>query len=1197
MPIRRDPRTIEFEGTARYRPVRRVGGGGMGVVYEALDGERNTRVAIKTMREPNPKSLLRFKHEFRALAELSHPNLVQLLELVEENGQWFFTMELVEGHDFLKWVRPGHIPAATAPTAPSATPSIDPIADTRPTASAATPVRELLPADGGFDEARLRAAFAQVAEGLAALHAAGQVHRDIKPSNILVTPEGRVVILDFGLVKEVATNATHNSSVAGTIHYMAPEQAAALRVGPPADWYSAGVMLYEALTQRVPFEDPVKQVFLRASGPPPPPSTLVAGVPPDLDELCLELLAREPELRPGADEVLRRLRVEVSRTPLPLLKPPKLVGRVAQRELLERAWSEVVEGGEPRAILLHGEPGIGKSALVRDFCEQLRGEGALVLAGRCLAREVVPYRAVDGVIDAVSRHLGRMSPDEAAALLPRHVAALAQIFPVLRRLDVVARAPAARVNNPDPQERRSRAFAALRELFLRLSDRKPIIIAIENLQAADEDSLQLIGELLRPPDAPPLLLLATLRDRLDELAERLPCKVGRLEVGRLGDEEARELASLLAPEKAASIVAESKGHPLFIVELATAEAEAQTLDEAIKQRLARLPRESRAVLELLAAAGAPLSHSLLGKMSGLQPAEYANASTALVRAHLAVETGTRPGDTIELFHERHREPFLSELSDGMKKELHRVLARAMESHSTAAAVATQWLAAGDHGRAAYWLVRAAAQSADGLAFERSVELYRRAIELKPPEGDEGRAVLERLGDALNAIGHGVEAAEAYVRAARLAGDPLEAIDLRRRAAEHLLRGGHIDEGTALLREVLGEVGLRMPSTRLGTAWGYLVRRLGLKLNKGYQLLPADQVSRERQLRADVCGSAAVGMPVVDPLLGAYFQTRQMEAARAAGEPAALCRALATEAVNQAAAGRAQKVRAILAEVDQLAEKSARPDSAAGAAQARGIASLLLGEFQRGADESERAAVLYRDRCSGVGWELGNAQFFALLSRLYLGQMSRLARDWPQAAREAERRGDLHGAITLRSGHTTLVWLARDDAARARRDLEEAARLGSRNRWSTQHDYYDLFAHANLELYEGNAAAARERLAKGWAGLRKSFLLRLEFVRVIMIELRGRAALAAGDGHAAMSDARRLLAERAEWARALGALLQAGTTKSYTDAATQLDAVGLRLHAACARRRAGTSEELLDQELRNVDRFLQLYCPLAVALTK
>src|SRR5262245_46575584 len=105
------------EPRARFHRIRRLGAGGMGVVYEAVDRERDTRVALKTMLEPSPKNLLRLKHEFRALAELSHPNLVQLGELVSEDGEWFFTMELVDGVDFVCWARPsGAVTSALAPT-------------------------------------------------------------------------------------------------------------------------------------------------------------------------------------------------------------------------------------------------------------------------------------------------------------------------------------------------------------------------------------------------------------------------------------------------------------------------------------------------------------------------------------------------------------------------------------------------------------------------------------------------------------------------------------------------------------------------------------------------------------------------------------------------------------------------------------------------------------------------------------------------------------------------------------------------------------------------------------------------------------------------------------------------------------------------------------------------------------------------
>jgi hypothetical protein len=168
-----------------------------------------------------------------------------------------------------------------------------------------------------------------------------------------------------------------------------------------------------------------------------------------------------------------------------------------------------------------------------------------------------------------------------------------------------------------------------------------------------------------------------------------------------------------------------------------------------------------------------------------------------------------------------------------------------------------------------------------------------------------------------------------------------------------------------------------------------------------------------------------------------------------------------------------------------------------------------------------------------------------------------------------------------------VYLYKGDVERAKSDLAEAARLGARTRWSTQHDYYDLFAHANVEIYEGHAPAARERLQKGWGGLKKSFLLQLQFVRIIMIDLRARAALASGDRDAALRDARRLEAEKVPWAQALAALLAADSAAEYNEAAARCDAAGMRLHAACARRRAGRIEEVPDP-------FVQLYCPAPVA---
>jgi len=193
----------EFGGTERFEIRRRLGAGGMGVVYAAYDRERNAQVAIKTLRSLSPDRIARFKSEFRAVQGLSHPNLVAMGELLEAGGQWFFTMELVDGVDFARYVRPSS-DDATAVSATEHTP--------RPQIAA-------------LDEPRLRDAACQLARGLAALHAAGMIHRDVKPSNVRVTPEGRVVLLDFGLIRDARSVDSTDADMVGTVAYMAPEQA------------------------------------------------------------------------------------------------------------------------------------------------------------------------------------------------------------------------------------------------------------------------------------------------------------------------------------------------------------------------------------------------------------------------------------------------------------------------------------------------------------------------------------------------------------------------------------------------------------------------------------------------------------------------------------------------------------------------------------------------------------------------------------------------------------------------------------------------------------------------------------------------------------------------------------------------------------------------------------------------------------
>ncbi|MDB4986489.1 MAG: Serine/threonine protein kinase, partial [Myxococcaceae bacterium] len=298
-------------GTHRFDLRGLLGDGGGGVVYRAFDRTLGHEVALKLMHRREGDELTRFRQSFPQLKRLAHPSLVRLYDLVEEDGQVLLVMELIEGVDLLRFVRRG----------------------TRT-----------------FDELRVRAVFGQLAQGLSALHQDRKVHRDVKPQNVRVTPQGRVVLLDLDLAIDLDAERGERAlglslRPVGTAMYMAPEQAASPRLGTASDWYSMGVVLYEALTGVRPFSGSDLEVLLeKQERMPLPPRELVADLPVDLERLCVDLLAADPQDRPTGPEILRRLHVHedvlsARWTSASLLSArPAFVGREAELARIEAAF-------------------------------------------------------------------------------------------------------------------------------------------------------------------------------------------------------------------------------------------------------------------------------------------------------------------------------------------------------------------------------------------------------------------------------------------------------------------------------------------------------------------------------------------------------------------------------------------------------------------------------------------------------------------------------------------------------------------------------------------------------------------------------------------------------------------------------------------------------------------------------------------
>jgi serine/threonine protein kinase len=907
---------LSFAGTSRFEIVRVLGAGGMGEVYEAIDRERDQRVALKTLRAMGADSLLRFKNEFREFQDLQHPNLITIGELYCEEGDWFFTMELLDGINFLEYVRP-MVYGSQRRSSPGVSGGGVGIADSpsQTTEPMYQPRSRNPPSGPTFNEARLRPALQQLAQGLLALHEAGKVHRDIKPSNILVTQHGRVVLLDFGLAADVA-HRQHKSEVdiVGTVEYMAPEQAAGRQVGPPADWYAVGALLFEALTGTVPFSGSTMEVLMNKQRlEAPSPRSLAPQVPSDLDRLCGELLRFNPSERPTAVQVLERLGAKADSQSSSLSSfshSSHFVGRARELHELRDHYERSRKGAASVAVI--GESGVGKSALVRRFTEQLSGRdaNAVVLSGTCYERESVPFKGVDGLVDALSQYMRRLPKAEAAALLPRKASLLASVFPVLYRVEAVAEAPREHEPSLDPQELRSRLFGAVRELFARLGDRHPLVLVIDDLQWADADSLALLAEVTRAPDAPPLLLITTVRTQTrgdttgaQPILPPLPELAG-LPLGRMSPPEARELAQALIKRarekaggelKAQTIAQEADGHPLFIdelvrhaVALGSSVAAPVHLEDALWSRISQLEPSARYVLELVCLAAGRLVQQTAAQAAAMSFGDFSKHVALLRVAHLLRTTGMRSTDYVEPYHGRVRQAVFEHLQHEAAVTHHRRLAIALETSGQPdpEALATHWHDAGDFDKAAHYAEVAGDKASRALAFDRAVRFYKFCLELRGAQA--ARELEIKLAGTLANAGRGGEAGEQYLVAAAHAA-PSDALELSRRAADQLLRSGHIDRGLETIQAVLAAVGMKLPATPRAALASLLWRR-GLVRARGlaFKERSAALITADELQRVDICGAIATGLSIVDTIRGSDFHARELLFALRAGEPAAWC---------------------------------------------------------------------------------------------------------------------------------------------------------------------------------------------------------------------------------------------------------------------------------------------------------------------
>src|SRR5256884_1352915 len=261
----------------RYQLGDAIGRGGMATIYRGHDMRMERVVAIKVLREvysTNPKFVTRFQREARAASALQHPNIVQVYDYGQTDGNYYIVMELVEGTD----------------------------------------LRSYLSSHDVLDVDRAIIIAHDIALGLGAAHRRGIVHRDVKPQNVLIGTDGSIKLTDFGIVsvyKDTNTERLTTSGMTlGTVHYFAPEQAQGEIVSPAADVYSLGIVMYEMLTGHPPFDgnSPVVVAMQHIQDQPEPPGQFNPAIPANLEEIILRCLEKEPGARfPDGSQLARAL--------------------------------------------------------------------------------------------------------------------------------------------------------------------------------------------------------------------------------------------------------------------------------------------------------------------------------------------------------------------------------------------------------------------------------------------------------------------------------------------------------------------------------------------------------------------------------------------------------------------------------------------------------------------------------------------------------------------------------------------------------------------------------------------------------------------------------------------------------------------------------------------------------------------------
>jgi hypothetical protein len=688
-----------------------LGAGGMGHVYRVYDPVNDRELALKELKFDYPRALHYFKREFRAVASLSHPNLVNLHDLYHEDQRYFYTMELVEGRDIYFYVNQHN-----------------------------QIVRDPRILCDGERLQRVFQCFTQLLQALDYLHTHGRIHRDIKPANILVGTRGKLRLVDFGVVKEEIPGGEGQSlsQVFGTSTYFSPEQSLSSRVTSATDIYAAGVVLYELLVGVTPFDGTQEELSEKHRTVPPKP--ILERVPKTHEKLawvCHEMLAKEPSRRPSAREILEFLNVPIIESAAK--KTIEFIGRNEERDLMHEAL-DGVNLGQGHMILIEGEEGVGKASCVEAFSQEARLFGASCFQGACVDRDHVGYRGVDTVIERIAEAYRSL----VAKIMRQHIpsrerSGLIEAFSFLGEL-----LPSS-LHAKDREDVNSGPGLGLFSLLNHISKERSLVLVIEHIHLADDDALDLFEALQAGGRLPPVLLVLTYcpeqvrsNSRVSSFLEYATSQpsTSLIRLKPFSYDEVREMVQFnlnhQEPKLISYILEQTGGLPGFVMEMINAikvQQRSETFQEIIIRKINTLSRPARRILAVVCLSDFPVPESVLERACELTPDQVYEGlvrlgSEGLVREGIDIQGRV---DVVGA-HPRLMEVARACVSSGRAPMIHERIARALEQTAGRAnQLERHWFKAGAPANATQFALRAAHVAREADDHERAVEMYRLSL--------------------------------------------------------------------------------------------------------------------------------------------------------------------------------------------------------------------------------------------------------------------------------------------------------------------------------------------------------------------------------------------------------------------------------------------------------------------------------------